>query len=223
MADTVVEVPGIGPVAFPESMSQGEIEQAAAKLYRSQQSGASRFVSGAVSAVNPMPLVSQLADVVKDPVGQAFGLKPGLQNLKSALHAQLDQAITAAQTAKKALDGEGDAGTWQGKLMAASEALGHGVAAVVPVFGPAAAHAGERIAEGDTAGGLGEGAGLVGSVVAPRVIPKVAGATDHDGRRTRCDQARRDGARREPRWSCGSCRGLQRRRCHRQRDEEGPC
>lgn len=41
------------------------------------------------------------------------------------------------------------------------EATGHGIATALPVFGPAAAHAGERISQGEIAGGLGEATGLL--------------------------------------------------------------
>lgn len=42
-----------------------------------------------------------------------------------------------------------------------TEAAGHALATLVPILGPAAANAGERIASGDIAGGLGAGAGLL--------------------------------------------------------------
>lgn len=37
MPDTIVEIPGVGPVAFPDSMSQDEMNAAAAKLYQQGQ------------------------------------------------------------------------------------------------------------------------------------------------------------------------------------------
>jgi hypothetical protein len=70
----------------------------------------------------------------------------------------------AATLLKKFLGGQVDEGrkavdnVRQGRY---SEAAGHGAAALLPVFGPAAAHAGERIGEGDVAGGLGEATGLL--------------------------------------------------------------
>lgn len=42
-----------------------------------------------------------------------------------------------------------------------SEAAGYGLGAMIPVIGPAAAHAGERIGQGDVAGGLGEATALL--------------------------------------------------------------
>ncbi len=47
-----------------------------------------------------------------------------------------------------------------------SEASGYGAAAALPVLGPAAAKAGEDIGKGNVRYGLGEGTGLVGSVLA---------------------------------------------------------
>lgn len=63
-------------------------------------------------------------------------------------------------------------GPMQGNDRGIMERLGHGVAAVLPVVGPAAAAAGEDIKGGDIAYGLGEGAALVGSLVAPEAAVK---------------------------------------------------
>lgn len=54
------------------------------------------------------------------------------------------------------------------------EMMGHGYATAVPIVGPAAAHAGEQIAEGNLGQGLGEGAGLVGQMVVPTAAGKGA-------------------------------------------------
>lgn len=53
-----------------------------------------------------------------------------------------------------------------GKAGALSETLGHGLATVLPMIGPAAANAGEQIGSGDIAGGLGASAGLLAPNVA---------------------------------------------------------
>lgn len=62
--------------------------------------------------------------------------------------------------------------TLSGKLGAASETLGHGLATLLPAVGPAAANAGEKIADGDIAGGLGATAGLL----TPNVIAGTRGS-----------------------------------------------
>jgi hypothetical protein len=54
------------------------------------------------------------------------------------------------------------------------EAAGHGLATIVPIIGPAAAKAGEDIGKGDIAYGAGQGSGLIGSVVLPKVVGKIA-------------------------------------------------
>jgi hypothetical protein len=56
------------------------------------------------------------------------------------------------------------------------EGGGHALAAAIPILGPAAAQAGEKIADGQIMEGLGEGAGLVAGVLAPSAASKAAGA-----------------------------------------------
>ena len=51
--------------------------------------------------------------------------------------------------------------THGGGALSASEAFGHGLAAVLPILGPAAADVGEHFAQGDTAGGVGGMFGLL--------------------------------------------------------------
>lgn len=60
-----------------------------------------------------------------------------------------------------------------------SQAVGHGVATVLPGIGPAAAKAGEDIGNGNVGYGLGEGAGLIGTVLAPKTVKNVAGKVAH--------------------------------------------
>jgi hypothetical protein len=57
-----------------------------------------------------------------------------------------------------------------------SEATGHGAAALIPGFGPAAAEAGEDIGAGKVKQGLGKATALVGQMVAPELIQRGAGA-----------------------------------------------
>ena len=102
----------------------------------------SRFVSGAAKNLNPMGVVN----AVEHPVDTA-------KALLEAHKAQFDKAKAAY-----------DDGHY-------SEAIGHLGAAALPILGPAAANAGERIGSGDVAGGLGEATGLLASVAAPRAIP----------------------------------------------------
>jgi hypothetical protein len=104
-------------------------------------SSLARFASGAWKTINPSGIVT----AVVHPIDTA-------KALIDAHSAQLDKAKQAYADGRY------------------SEAVGHLGAAALPVLGPAAANAGERIGTGDVAGGLGEGAGLVGSVAAPRLV-----------------------------------------------------
>jgi hypothetical protein len=128
-----------------------------------QQSAAARFGSGLWNTT-----VGGLLNTGKaalDLVGQGIAhpgyidpTSPGGKAIQGIIESHLDQA----RKAKEAWD--------KGEHV---EALGHLGAAALPVIGPAAAHAGERIGEGDIAGGLGEGAGLIAGVAAPGAITKV--------------------------------------------------
>lgn len=104
-------------------------------------SATSRFLGGAAANLNPITAVEGLASAVRHPIDTAASIGT----------AQLTQL-------KKAID-DFRAGHY-------SEMVGHTAAGAIPILGPAAAAAGERMATGDIAGGLGEGAGLVTPFVA---------------------------------------------------------
>jgi hypothetical protein len=89
--------------------------------------------------------------------------------LKAVGGAQVDQFRKAGDD----LRAIGNEPTIGGKVAAQSRAVGHTLAGVVPIVGPAAAHAGEQIAEGDIRGGLGSAAGLLTGVLAPGAAAKV--------------------------------------------------
>ncbi len=107
------------------------------------ESATSRFVGGVWKNLNPMGIV----EAVKHPV--------------DTLDAITDAITSNKEKARKAFK--------EGRY---SEALGYAVASAIPVVGPAAANAGERIGEGDIAGGVGEGVGLV----APLAHAELGGA-----------------------------------------------
>lgn len=97
---------------------------------------ASRFLSNAGEMLNPLTMAEGVYNTVRHPIDTA-----------SAVVGQMAQeGRTAAQALR-----EGDYG----------RALGHGMAAAVPLVGPIAAQAGEQIADGDIAGGLGKAAGIL--------------------------------------------------------------
>lgn len=96
-----------------------------------------RLTSKAWDMLNPVSAVSGLASAVAHPY----------ETGKALIGAQVEQGRKALDAAR------------EGRY---SEAVGHGGAALLPVFGPVAANTGEYIAEtGDIAGGVGQGLGLI--------------------------------------------------------------
>lgn len=101
-----------------------------------QGSALRRFASNAAEMLNPITAVKGIAQAVMNPIdtGKAlYGAQAG----------QFGQAREAFG---------------QGRY---AEAFGHGLAGSVPLVGPIAAEAGEQIASGDVAGGLGKTTGLL--------------------------------------------------------------
>lgn len=106
-----------------------------------------RFTSGVASQLNPLTLAEGLYNTVRHPVTTA-------QNILGASVEQGRQALEHAT---------------QPGLLNKVEAVGH-AAAVLPLIGPQAAQAGEQIASGDVAGGLGKGAGMLAPFAAQKAI-----------------------------------------------------
>lgn len=104
-----------------------------------------RFLSGFVENVNPVTIAKGLFQAVSNPI----------DTVKGIAQQQLGQGRQAAQM------------FGQGRY---SEAAGHGLASIIPLIGPAAVEAGERIGQGDVAGGLGEGAGLLAFTAGPSAV-----------------------------------------------------
>ncbi len=146
--------------ALPSGLSEEEFKRVAAPAMAQalgeaentspepEGSAVGRFVGGAASVLNPMNVVSAVAHPIQT-----------IQNVGAA-------AVDQATKAKDAFT--------QGNYVGAG---GHALAAAVPVIGPAAAHAGERIAQGDIAGGLGESVGLVAPFAAQKAL-EVRSAAD---------------------------------------------
>jgi hypothetical protein len=109
-----------------------------------------RFAGGVWKNVNPVEMVRGVAQAVAHPIdtGKAVVGQMGEQ-WEKAYHA-------------------GSEGRY-------SEMVGHAAAGSLPLIGPAAAAAGERIGSGDVAGGLGEAVGLVAPMAAARPVAKLAG------------------------------------------------
>lgn len=98
---------------------------------------ASRFIAGAAEMLNPIPLVKGVANTVLHPIDTATNL----------VSSQIDQGRQAYDMAR------------QGRV---SEAIGHGMAAALPVLGPIAANVGEEAAETqDFMGAAGKASALI--------------------------------------------------------------
>lgn len=128
---------------IPYKMAQalGEAESLPAQP---EGSVVGRFASNLGETLNPLNLVNAVAHPIDT-----------ITNLGAS---HLDQA-------KKAIQNFSQPG-----IANKVEGAGRAVAALLPVLGPAAAAAGEQIAGGDMAGGLGKGAGLVAPVAASAAI-----------------------------------------------------
>lgn len=120
----------------------GEAENSPAKP---EGSAVGRFFSNAGEMLNPLALARGVKDMVAHPINTAT-------NVLSAQVAQGRQAVDMAR---------------QGRYW---ESGGHALASVLPVVGPAAAEAGEQIASGDIAGGLGKGVGLLVPTAGPTAL-----------------------------------------------------
>lgn len=125
---------GVDTAAAPAPTAATPLERGASEFYN--KSPLKAVVDTATGAAN----------VWDHPLDTYFGLRPVADTVKGMARAQWDQAVQAAQKAKAAIGGD---------PLSAVEALGHGMAAVLPVLGPAAADVGEHFAAGDTAGGVG--------------------------------------------------------------------
>lgn len=107
-------------------------------------SAARRFLSNAGEMLNPVTIATGLYDAVRHPI----------KTVENVGAASADQLRKAGQR----ID--------EGRYV---DAVGHGLGAL-PLVGPAAVAAGEQIASGDVAGGLGKAFGLLAPSGAPSAI-----------------------------------------------------
>ena len=126
---------------------------AAASPEETQPSAVSRFVSNAAERVNPVTMVTGLAQAVAHPV-QTMGALAGAQR------AQFGKAGEAFQ---------------RGGAAGMTEAVGHTLAGALPILGPMAADIGEQAGTGDIAGALGAVVGSVAPVAAAGPVGRAAG------------------------------------------------
>ena len=114
------------------------------------ESATRRFLSNAGAMLNPVTALQG--------IGQA------VRHLPDTARAVIGQQGAQFTKAGEMFD--------QGRY---AEMLGHGLAGALPLIGPAAAMAGEQIAEGDIAGGLGTATGLGLGTVAAGPVTRAAG------------------------------------------------
>lgn len=143
-------------------MDASPAQPAAAPDSSSFVDGAVNFVKGFAHSVDPRPALKLLYDTAQGMAGVSQG-RPGdaqafMDDLKGLGKAQIDQFTKAKQAYH------------EGRI---SEAVGHTIAGALPLVGPAAANAGEKIGAGNVAEGLGEGAGLIAGMKAPAIVSKV--------------------------------------------------
>ena len=119
---------------------------------------AGRFVENFANAVNPIPGIQAIAS---DPQGLRHGIE------QNVFGPQRDQFVKAGEAAR----GRGEF-SGMSPLGRASSAFGHGLAGALPLVGPAAANAGDQIGNGDIAGGLGSGAGILSTAAIPSLMGK---------------------------------------------------
>jgi hypothetical protein len=120
------------------SFEVGKLEAQPAPL---DGSAMSRFAAGAGEMLNPVSLVKGIGSAVAHPIDTA-------SNIYNASAEQGSKAKDAYQSGHY------------------YEALGHTIG-MAPLIGPAAAEAGEQIAQGDIAGGLGKGVGMLIPALGP--------------------------------------------------------
>ena len=117
-----------------------------------------KVAGGALDTVKQIP---QAAAAVYRSVMDKGPLGATVDAGKALLGAQVGEGVKAAQLAK------------QGRYV---EAAGHGLAAALPILGPAAAAVGERAASGDVLGSIGEGGALIVSAAPTSVAREALGA-----------------------------------------------
>lgn len=151
MPDKVVEVPGVGNVAFPDSMGDDQI--------------AAQIRSTMAAQGKPAEADKGWFDSTVDAIGRFFsGANDTANPVSSKALAANEQLVRhPAATAKGMLAAQGDLASEAGKSFSQGDYLTgirHALAYMIPVLGPAIDHAGDRAQSGDVAGGLGEAAGI---------------------------------------------------------------
>lgn len=189
--DVVVNVPMVGDVSFPSSMSMTEITQAVKKLHNNavlmdpnrKVPSAEDYLPKAAPSGGFMDTMKGVlenlipsADMVKVQFGDPLAANRLGQGLIDSHTQQFQKAKASADAAK----------TEPNMLRTVAdlvEAGGHGAAGLIPFIGPAAGQSGERIADPkQRARGIGNAIGLLAPAaihgVASEAAPRAANALD---------------------------------------------
>ena len=106
-----------------------------------------RFASNLGEQINPITIAKGLVNTALHPIDTAGDILSAANEQRLKAHEEMDRGNYGQMAARS-------------------------VAAAIPILGPAAAQAGEQIAEGDIAGGLGKAVGIVGPMVAAGALKK---------------------------------------------------
>lgn len=120
-----------------------------------------RGISAAADVLNPKGMVTGMYAMARHPVDTYNNMVDASADQFSKMSQEWDLAKQSrAQALSAPSPSEREAGQ-EGALSSAIAAGGHGLAALLPGVGPAAARSGEEIAKGNVATGIGEGIGQV--------------------------------------------------------------
>lgn len=183
MAERVIEIPGVGNIAFPDTMSPEQINAAAAKLYRDAQGSKAQTQSvldriqaagvtpmpsharshvreGAetfLEEINPFTMVDALGRMlIPEAIGEPLGLgKTGPIN-----------ALQADAAARNTI--------WNRPTEGAADRIANTLYASIPFLGPKLDQAGQELKQGDIGRGLGRTLGVGAMTVGPTLVGKAA-------------------------------------------------
>lgn len=183
MADKVVEIPGVGNVAFPDSMSDAEISVQARLAYNRAQhpspegmyvgpgatpklvSAAGKYKQDEVPNQIPSYYGFTPRNMASNVWGGAKSLVSGLYEMSKDLASNPNWFTGENSTAQKFLYGPSEEQTRKaGEALMRNDksaAYGHALASGIPLIGPWGASLGEQAGTGDVGGAVGQAGGTV--------------------------------------------------------------
>jgi hypothetical protein len=175
MRDKIVEVPGVGNVAFPGGMHDEAVAQAI-KGHLAQQDA----TINQMQAENPQPkpyLGLTPRNVLGNVWQGAKGVASGAYELGKDIVTNPNWVFGQDSTFNKfVLNPAGEQAAKATKEWEAGrplQAVGHELAGALPLVGPWSASLGEQAGQGDIGGAAGQAIGTVGAIRAAQVSPKL--------------------------------------------------